>query len=228
MSIFVFYTRDGGGVWRSILKLMKANYELLSICGTQLFGITQSDPSVLAADIQLLRLPFRLLSDAQQRTRQKFGVSSGKNASFVLNCCGEIVHSFDGSDSAADHVLHLLYGLTLHFAGFYLFTSARYPSPHFEYFYNLPKEVVASKAGAVTLISGWKSSDVTQWLLSCGLDSFIECFEVNEMKGADLLDLTMKELEGDLELAGHPLLPTLISEINTLRVKNAKEILASE
>jgi len=229
MVVLVFYVRDSGGVWRSLLKLLKANYELLTVCGTQLFGVTSSDPSALAADIQALRLPFRLLSDGLMRTRQKFGVSSGKSASFVLNCCGEILHSFDSTDGAGEHVLNIFYALTLSLAGFYLFTSHRYPSPHFEYFYNLPKEALPTDSKPITLsIRQWNNAEVTQWLIACGLGDFIENFEVNEIKGIDLLEVSLKELEEDMCLREQPLLPTLVAEINTLRVKYAKSLLLSK
>jgi peroxiredoxin len=227
MAVLIFYVRDGSGVWRSLLKHLKANYDLLSVCGTQVFGVTNSDPTLLATDIQSLRLPFRLLSDGMMRTKQKFGVSSGKNASFVLNCCGEIIHSFDSTDGVGDHVLHIFYGLTLSMAGFYSFTSQRYPSPHFEYFYNLPK-AIAPKSSDPLSVCDWRETEITQWLGACGLSDLTECFTSNEIKGADLLDLNLAELEDDLELKGHPLLPCLIAEINLIRVNNAKKRLSAK
>ena len=220
--ILFFYSRDHTS--KSVLKLFKTNYDLFTANGCQVFGITSGKT---ADDVSSMRLPFALLSDSSNRTRQKYGVSSSKNATFVLNECGEIVHSFDSSDSVVEHILHAMYGVVLQTGGFYLRSNARHPSHHFEYFYDLTgemKEEEAQEAGGLG-VAGWDVGRVLGWLEENGLVDLAGLFEENMLNGTDLLDLEMKELEVDLKLEGDPLLPTLIAEINDLRVENAKSAL---
>jgi peroxiredoxin len=221
--ILFFFVKDGG-VWRRVLKLMKANYEILTACGAQLFGISPNEPDANASYVQSLRLPFRLLSDPTGRTRQKFGVHTGKNMTFVLNSCGEITHSYDSSDATSEHLLNAFAALLVNLAGYYFATSSRIPSPQFQYFYSIEKLFSATmeeqKDG--DSMRDWGVDAVGDWLQSKGLDDLCGAFEENAIKGVDLLELTVNELEDELELRGHPLLPTLIAEMNILRVTHAK------
>uniref|UniRef100_A0A7S4L5E4 SAM domain-containing protein n=2 Tax=Paramoeba aestuarina TaxID=180227 RepID=A0A7S4L5E4_9EUKA len=219
--ILFFYSRDHTS--KSVLKLFKSNYELFAANGCKVFGITSSKT---ADDVSSMRLPFPLLTDSSNRTRQKYGVSSSKNATFVLNECGEILHSYDSSDATVDHILNALYGVVLQTGGFYLRTNARIPSHHFEYFYNLTgedtKEEEDSPQEESSGVEGWDVEEVCRWLEQNGLENFINLFEENLLTGMDLLDLDSKDLEADLGLQEDPSLPKLIAEINDVRVEHAK------
>ena len=220
--ILFFYSRDHTS--KSVLKLFKANHDLFTANGCKVFGITSGKT---AEDVSSMRLPFSLLSDSSNRTNKKYGVSSSKNGTFVLNECGEIVHSFESSDGVADHILNAMYGVILQTGGFYLRNrNARQPSHHFEYFYNLTgetKEEEVQVEEEEQQVSGWDVARVAGWLEDNGLVELVELFEENLLKGADLLDLEMKDLEEELKLEKDPLLPKLIAEINDLRVENAKK-----
>ena len=226
-TILFFFSRDT--VSRSTLKLFKANHDLFSSARCSVLGICPSKMSSLADDAASLRLPFTLLTDPSGKVRQKYSVTSGKNATFVLNECGEMIHSFESSDATTDHVLHALYGLILQIAGFYLFSSRTF-AHHFEYFYSIQ---IAGADGAIDRsnsfenetipgVAKWDELEVGNWLDEVGLAELSDLFEENQLKGLDLLDMEMVDLEDDLGLKGHSLLPVLISELNLLRVSDAK------
>ena len=221
--VLFFYSRDHTA--KSVLKLFKTNYESFVANGCQVLGITSGK---IADDVSSMRLPFSLLSDPSNRTRQKYGVSSSKNATFVLSECGEIVHSFDSSDSVGEHILNAMYGVILLTGGFYLRSNIRHPSHHFEYFYDLTEEIGGKEKEEVQEelgVGGWDIERVAQWLEENELGDLVELFLENLLKGIDLLELEMKDLEEDLKLEGDPLLPVLIAEINDLRIENAKSVM---
>ena len=147
-TVLFFFKRDDASQWKRQCKLFRANYNLFASSQAQIFGISTEDANTNSADVNSLKLPYKLLSDPVNRVREKFGVSPSARTTFVLDEFGYVVHSFQSNETVVDHIIHALYGLTIIDTNFYYFTKTRCcPSDDFESYYDLLSILSEVKAG---------------------------------------------------------------------------------
>eukprot|EP00009_Paramoeba_aestuarina_P002058 CAMPEP_0201513198 /NCGR_PEP_ID=MMETSP0161_2-20130828/5309_1 /ASSEMBLY_ACC=CAM_ASM_000251 /TAXON_ID=180227 /ORGANISM="Neoparamoeba aestuarina, Strain SoJaBio B1-5/56/2" /LENGTH=127 /DNA_ID=CAMNT_0047909325 /DNA_START=163 /DNA_END=543 /DNA_ORIENTATION=+ len=126
--------------------------------------------SSIADDVASMRLPFPVLADPTGKARAKYGIPAGKNATYVLNECGETIHSFDSETAIQEHLLNAFCGLILQVGGYYLGMEVRAPSHHFEYFYDIKPEKGEEKGEKKKKkekgekgVEEWGVEEVKQW-----------------------------------------------------------------